>query len=95
MKAPIPTQRENESGLHQRYHIQKIVKDDAGFFGDDQYKLVPVDEGAEYFIMRLDEGGSDLKHIAACRLGIHAYADAIKDHLPQLSTDLKSRYPLL
>jgi hypothetical protein len=54
-----------------------------------------VDEKAEYFVLRLDEGGSDLKHIAACRIAIHAYADAIEPHIPQLAKDLKERYPLL
>ncbi len=93
---PIPTQGENPKGLHARYYIQKIVRADGAFDdGDSNYKLIPVDECSEYFVMRLDEGGKDLKHIAACRIGINAYADAIADHLPELSKDLKTRYPLL
>lgn len=94
-KLPIPTQRENEAGLHQRYFIQKVVKADSNFFERDNYKLVPVDEGAEYFVMRLDEGGSDYHHIRACRIGVHAYANAIQHHLPELANDLRNRYPLL
>jgi hypothetical protein len=82
----IPTQKENPNGLHQRYYLSKI-----GPNGED----VPCDKGSEYFIMRLDEGGSDIKHIAACRIGIHAYADAIEYHIPQLAKDLRERYPLL
>jgi hypothetical protein len=54
-----------------------------------------VDRGSEYFVMRLDEGGKDREHIKACRIGVHAYADAIEHHLPELAKDLKSRYPLL
>lgn len=95
-KNKIPTQLQNPTGLHQRYYIQKIVEATGPFDdGEDMYKTVPVDPDAEYFIMRLDEGGKDLEHIAACRIGIHAYADAIKDHLPDLAFDLKNRYPLL
>jgi hypothetical protein len=92
----IPTQKENPKGLHQRYYIQKIVRADGLFDdGEGNYKLIPTDEGSEYFIMRLDQGGKDPKHIAACRIGINAYADAIANHLPELAKDLKERYPLL
>lgn len=91
----IPTQRENEKGLHQRYHIQKVVKSDPDFFCNDNYTLERVDEKAEYFVLRLDKGGSDLEHIKACRIGVNAYADAIRHHLPELANDLKKRYPLL
>lgn len=99
----IPTQTENPKGLHQRYYIQKIIPNPkAGephhtgiAAAESDFKKVPVDSNAEYFVMRLDTGGSDLKHIAACRVGIHAYADAIYPHLPELAIDLKIRYPLL
>lgn len=94
----IPTQLENPKGLHARYYIQKIVKVPQTFMGletDDTLELKPVDENAEYFVMRLDTGGKDFKHIQACRVGIHAYADAIYPHLPELAIDLKNRYPLL
>lgn len=60
-----------------------------------KYMLTPVDQGAEYFVLRLDEGGKDPEHIKACRIGVNAYADAIKHHLPELAKDLKERYPLL
>lgn len=54
-----------------------------------------IDKGSEYFILRLDLGDSDIEHIKACRIGIHAYAEAIKHHLPELASDLIKRYPLI
>jgi len=92
----IPTQFESPKGLHQRYYIQKIVKTDGSFLGlqEDKLELHPVDKDAEYFVLRLDDGGSDPKHIEACRIAVNAYADAIKDHLPELAKDLKERYPM-
>ena len=89
----IPTQTENSKGLHARYFIQKIVH--PNIFEEPGMKLAPVDEGSEYFVMRLDKGGSDIEHIKACRIGVHAYADAIEHHLPELAKDLKERYPLI
>jgi hypothetical protein len=65
----------------------------------DGTKLRPMlsdtDDEAEYFVLRLDQYGSDPEHIKAGRIGIHAYADAIEHHLPQLAQDLRERYPLL
>lgn len=107
----IKTQEENPNGLHQRYVINKLVKRTEDEMNAEfenkrhltgnhpvrmkEYKIVPPDDGAEYFVLRLDTGGSDLKHIEACRIGIHAYADAIYPHLPELAIELKARYPLL
>lgn len=62
-------------GLYKRYYISKVSGE-------------PIDEDAEYFILRLDGGGSDPKHIAACRKAVITYADEIKEHLPELSKDL-------
>lgn len=64
-------------------------------YTDPEFMLAEINKDAEYFVLRLDEGGSDIEHIKACRIGINAYADAIKNHLPELSNDLKTRYPLL
>jgi hypothetical protein len=101
------TQAENPKGLHQRYFIQKIVqKTEAEMIRESEisrthiskiseFKLVHPDLDSEYFIMRLDEGGSSLDHIKACRIGVHAYADAIENKIPQLAKDLRERYPLL
>jgi len=91
----IKTQQQNPNGLHQRFVIRKIT----GWVqtGIDKWKAKTkaVDKNAEYFVMRLDEGGSDINHIKACRIGIHAYADAIEATIPELAKDLRSRYPLL
>jgi hypothetical protein len=64
----IPTQLENPKGFHQRYIVDKING--------------KRDRNAEYFVLGLDTGWSDLKHIAACRIAINAY-------------DLRDRYPLI
>jgi hypothetical protein len=76
---PIPTKSENPKGLHQRYYVEKVDGE-------------PIDPKAEYFILRLDNYGSDPKHIAACRKAIITYAKEIKNHLPKLSKDLIERY---
>lgn len=75
----IPTEEENPNGLHGRYIVEKVNGE-------------PIDENAEYFILRLDKNGNDPKHIAACRKAIMTYAEEIKDHLPKLSKDLIERY---
>lgn len=96
--AKIPTQIENPNSLHQRYSIKKLVKDTyaMGLIMEADYiKEVPTDPGSEYFVMRLDTGGSDINHIRACRIGINAYADAIEPYIPELANDLRERYPLL
>ncbi len=93
---PIPFKENNPKGLHARYYIQKIkdVHFTEGFFYDKNphMDLKAVDEGSEYFVMRLDDGGSDPKHIEACRKAVLYYAELIKDHLPELSKDLIKRY---
>ena len=76
----IPTREENPKGLHQRYIVSKTDGES-------------VDDFAEYFVLRLDEGGNDPKHIKACRKAVRKYAKEIKKHLPQLSQDLLERYP--
>lgn len=52
----------------------------------------PVDEKAEYFVLRLDDNGKDKKHIEACRKAVLKYAYEIRDHLPELSKDLFAKY---
>jgi hypothetical protein len=94
----IPTKKDNPKGLHQKYFIQKIEgmrKAGVNFFNEPEYVpiLNPVEEDAEYFVLRLDECGSDKEHIKACRIAVNAYADAIEHHLPELAKDLKERYP--
>jgi hypothetical protein len=75
----MKTQEENPNGLHNRYYVSKVNGE-------------KVDENAEYFILRLDEYGSDINHIKACRKAIITYANEIKEHLPILSSDLIERY---
>lgn len=75
----IPSKFENPEGLHHRYNITKADGS-------------PVDLGAEYFVLRLDDGGSDPIHIAACRKAVLRYADEIEQHILQLAADLRARY---
>lgn len=98
--ANIPTQKENPKGLHGRYQIKKVVVNPDFDEWDihetrPQYLLKEPDENAEYFVLRLDTGGSDINHIKACRIGVNAYADAIEPFIPELAKDLRERYPLL
>lgn len=78
-EAEFAIEHERQQGLYNRYIVQKTSGK-------------PVDPNAEYFVMRLDDGGKDPKHIAACRTGVLAYAEAIGDHLPKLAKDLKDKY---
>lgn len=93
----LPTQSENPNGLHQRYYLKKIIHMNVKYKdgSKEEVFLQDVDEGSEYFVLRLDEGTSDPEHLAACRIAIHAYADAIEHHLPKLASDLRERYSLL
>jgi len=52
----------------------------------------PVDQGAEYFVLRLDDGGDDPEQIAACRKAAMVYADEIGKRNPQLAADIRERY---
>lgn len=91
----MKTVNENPNGLHQKYVIRKIVgftNSGKGMRGNFVTKA--VDTNAEYFVLRLDSGSKDKKHLEACRTAIHAYAESIKNYLPELSKDLMERYPL-
>lgn len=57
----IPTKAENPGGLHQRYVVTRADG-------------TPPDPRARYFVLRLDNAGSDANHIAACRAAARAYA---------------------
>jgi len=88
----IPTKAENPNGLHKRYFVAKLIQ------GIDYSKhqledcILPVDEDAEYFVLRLDKNGSDPKHIQACRKAILTYAKNIAPFIPELAKDLIERY---
>jgi hypothetical protein len=88
----IQTKEENPTGLHQRYLIHKIVSTESKPDGTIQYTTKSIDKDAEYFILRLDEGGKDPIHIAACRKAVLTYAEEIKNHLPDLAKDLIEKY---
>lgn len=80
-------------GLYPKYYIQKFTGEyENTFFGDKVPIFEPVDPKAEYFVLRLDYGGGDPIHIAACRKAILVYAKEIKNHLPVLSKELKEKY---
>lgn len=57
----LPTEKENPSGLYQRYVITKANGE-------------PVDPEAIYFVLRIDSHGDDWAHIEACRAAARAYA---------------------
>jgi hypothetical protein len=70
---------EKNRGLYGRYIVRKADGS-------------PTDPRAEYFVLRLDEHGSDPIHIEACRAAAMVYADLIEPYLPQLAADLRLRY---
>jgi UDP-2-acetamido-3-amino-2,3-dideoxy-glucuronate N-acetyltransferase len=72
-----PTPQEKALGLMKKFIVAKSDGSD-------------VDPAAVYFVLRLDDhDGCDPVHAAACRAAAHLYADAIEDHLPLLSRDLR------
>lgn len=88
----IPTIDDNPKGLHQKYVIRKVsgIKGDGGF--RETLITKAVDPSAEYFVLRLDDGCKDKKHVEACRKAVLHYAELIKNHLPELSKDLINKY---
>lgn len=74
----MQTQQQNPKGLRKRYRVEKVDG--------------TTDPNAEYFVLRLDNGGSDPKHITACRKALMVYADEIEAHLPDLAQDLRNKY---
>lgn len=70
---------QNPKGLHIRYNVSKPDGS-------------PVDESAEYFVLRLDDETKDKLHLVACRKAIKTYAEEIRDHLPELAEDIIKRY---
>lgn len=95
----IPTKESNPKGLYAKYIIRKITGIRTDGFGyplnPPKFKTKSVEPNSEYFVLRLDLNGGDMNHIKACRIAIHAYADAIDPHIPLLAKDLRERYPLI
>lgn len=75
----IPEISENPDGLHRRYIISKADGS-------------PIDEGAQYFVLRLDDNGKDRRHVEACRAAILRYAERIQTHIPKLAEDIRKKY---
>lgn len=74
-----PTPDENPEGFHKRYIVFKTSGE-------------PVDENAEYLVLRVDWGGDDKEHIRAGRTAARAYANAVRHHLPKVAEDILLRY---
>lgn len=65
-------------GLYNRYEVKKTSGS-------------PIDPKAKYFVLRYDNNGNDKKHLEASRFALFVYAELVKDHLPNLSEDLKKQ----
>lgn len=78
-------------GIIQRYKVDK-PEDIIQRYKVEKTDRTPIDPNAEYFVLRLDAGGSDKIHVNACRVAVLAYADAIEEHLPILSQELRGKY---
>lgn len=90
----IPTKEQNPKGLHAKYQIKKIVgwKNIGSSINGIKPVTKPVEHGSEYFVLRLDNGGSDSNHINACRKAVLTYANEIEQYIPDLAKDLRERY---
>ena len=78
MSTPIPEKTENPEGLHRKFNVTKADGS-------------PVDPGAEYFLLRLDED-ADPKYREASKLAILTFAGAIETTIPKLAADIRERY---
>ncbi len=91
-------QRLRSQGLINKYYIQKVEPNPKyndlrkRTISTPEFILKPVDKDSEYFVLRLDEKGSDPIHIEACRKAVRTYANEIKSHIPKLAEDLFNRY---
>jgi len=53
----------------------------------------PVDDSAEYFVLRLDKNGEP-NHVHACLAALAVYTNEIRYFLPQLAKELEEKYDL-
>ncbi len=74
----ILSEAESPEGLHMRYIVTKANGD-------------PVDPDAFYFVLRIDSGGDDRRHLKACHEAALVYCDHIEEFLPDLAKDLRRR----
>lgn len=58
---------ENQKGILDKYNITKA-----------DGSQMPI--GGEYFVLRLDNNGSDIKHVQACREAVITYATRVQNY---------------
>lgn len=80
----IPLKADNPDGLHLKYFISKV-------------NGKPVDEEAEYFVLRLDppkitDSEETKAHRAACKSAVIKFAQEILKTNSKLCIDLLNRY---
>lgn len=74
----VKKKEDNPKGLYRKYKVEKLEG--------------KTDPKAEYFVLRLDNGGKDKNHIKACREALLKYAALMKNHLPELYDDIVEKY---
>lgn len=74
-QSPVPSVAENPEGFHARYRVTKA---------DGSW----TDPAAAYFVLRLDSGGDDPEHIAACRAAARTYIEKAPRHLDKMAFEL-------
>ena len=79
MSIGIPNIEENPNGLYRRYTVAKNNGE-------------PVDSFAVYFVLRLDSGGRDWSHIAACREAARAYVTGFVRGMEKRATNICGRW---
>jgi len=87
----------NTKGLYQKYFIQKVEY--GPVIGHDllgrpihSFKYKSTRDGDEYFVLKLEGGGTSDIHIEASRKAVLLYAEIIKPYLPELSKDIFDKY---
>jgi hypothetical protein len=78
--------------------IYKSKDRSKGLYG--KYKIAktngkPIDPNSDYFVLRLDDGCKDKRHLNACKKAALTYAMEMKDYMPELADDMIKRYKLL
>ena len=68
---------DNKKGLYNKYIVSKANGN-------------PVDESAQYFVLRIDPFGDDINHIKACHSACLEYAKKIEPFIPMLAVDLRN-----
>lgn len=90
LNSPLPNALDKPNGLHIKYFMQRIV----GYTTKRKPIYVDIQQGEEFFVLRLDEGCKDKNHLAACKVAAKAYMDYMLKINSELVTDMKKRYGL-